>query len=248
MHFCYGFISSLKKKEMKSNYQNAGEMFKPEFITKNNIMKKIIQLALATALFHTSGYSQQPRLAFTGGATFSKYKVKLDNLTASSDRKAGFTLGLLVDAPIGKNFFLQPGINWTQKGSSNKESSGNITSKETITSNEIEVPVNLLYKFKRFFIGSGFSLSSAMEGQAKYKINGETKKEDIDFGNNESDDIRQFDLGVNILVGYELPAGLFISINFTQGLRDLQPGDSNESKVKCNYFGIRVGYLIKGKK
>ncbi|HET6995767.1 MAG TPA: porin family protein, partial [Chitinophagaceae bacterium] len=178
-----------------------------------------------------------------------KIKSSTNSSTYRGDIKTGITVAILVDVPVGKNLFLQPGVNWTQKGSLNKESIGNLTYKTILTVNYIEIPLNLVYKFNGCFIGAGASVFQAMEGHQKTNENGETKKEDVPLGNKETDAMRQLDFGVNLLAGYELPAGIFLSVTFNQGLRNLSPQKFDDVTIKstCHYFGIRLGYLIKGK-
>jgi len=60
--------------------------------------------------------------------------------------------------------------------------------------------------------------------------------------------MKGFDFGANIVTGYQSPKGFLIAANFNQGLSNLVPGDAENSSIKSHYFGLRLGYVLKGKK
>ena len=149
--------------------------------------------------------------------------------------------------PSGKNFAIQPGINWVQKGTKNEETIGSSSYKTTLSNNYLEIPVDLLYYRSGFFIGAGASASYGMAGKWKTESGGQTEKEDVKFGDKDKDDMKVIDFGLNILAGYQLSGGLVFSATFNQGLSNLATGDTDNYKLKSYYFGIRLAYLIKGK-
>jgi len=221
---------------MKSNFK---------CIVTNSIITAAV---LAATLFSDSINAQQPRVAFAGGVTFSSYKLESNGASSTGDLKPGLTCGVLVDVPLGKNLFIQPAANWTQRGTLHKEKIGNSAYRLEIITNEVEMPVNLVYKFNGFFAGTGISLATVMEGHLRAKIDDEVTKKDMDFDNSKTANLRSFDIGANLVAGYELRSGLYVALNFTQGLRNLQPPNGDDAIVKCHYFGIRIGYLFKANK
>ena len=53
--------------------------------------------------------SQKARIGFTAGSSLANYKFKDGGEDQSGNSKAGFTAGLIVNIPAGKNFMIQPG-------------------------------------------------------------------------------------------------------------------------------------------
>jgi hypothetical protein len=65
--------------------------------------------------------SQKATVGFTAGSTLANYKIKADGEDQSGNSKAGFTAGVIVNLPAGKNFMIQPGIHWVGKGTKDEE-------------------------------------------------------------------------------------------------------------------------------
>ena len=204
-------------------------------------MKKTIIILMAFIFFMHAANSQKARIGFTAGSSLANYKFKEGDEDQSGNSKAGFTAGLIVNIPAGKNFMIQPGIHWVGKGSTDEENGD----KATLTTNSIEIPVNFLYTSNGgFFIGAGPSASFAVSGKAKFN----DVSADLHFGNSTDDDMKGFDFGANVVTGYQSPGGFLVAANFNQGFSNLVPGDAGSSSIKSHYFGIRLGYVLKGKK
>ena len=127
-----------------------------------------------------------------------------------------------------------------QKGTKDEQAGDKVS----ITVNSIEVPVNFLYNNNGFFIGAGPSVSFAVSGKGKF--NDLSAK--MHFGNSVDDDMKSFDFGANVLTGYQSPGGFLITANFNQGFSNLISASSNNGTLKSHYFGIRLGYMLHGKK
>jgi hypothetical protein len=204
-------------------------------------MKKTIIILMAFIFFMHAANSQKARIGFTAGSSLANYRIKEDGEDQSGDSKAGFTAGLIVNIPAGKNFTIQPGVNWVGKGSRMEED----FMKVSITVNSIEIPVNFLYTSTGgFFVGAGPSASFAVSGKAKV----DDVSADMHFGNSTDDDMKGFEFGANVVTGYQSPGGFLVAANFNQGFSNLIPGDAGNSSLKSHYFGIRLGYVLKGKK
>jgi hypothetical protein len=103
--------------------------------------------------------AQIKRLGFTAGIAIANYKLKVNGNTGQDDAKPGFTVGILTDFPISKNFSFQPAANFVQKGTKGNQYIGNSYVEAKLNVNCIEVPLNLLFKINGkpgiFFLGTG---------------------------------------------------------------------------------------------
>lgn len=215
-------------------------------------MKKF--LFFAVVLMSLNTYAQNIQFGFTTGISIANYKSKVDGETESGKAKAGFTAGVFADIPIGKHFSFQPAVNFVQKGTKDEQAIFGVTSKYKITVNCIEVPLNFLYntrgKAGNFFIGAGPSFAIAVGGKLTYDDGTNKMSEKLKFGSGDDDFIKPFDLGANFITGFSLNNGIMFSVKYNAGLNNLFPHGSDDGTLKSNYFGIKLGYLLKslGKK
>ncbi len=221
-------------------------------LLKTFIMKKTILIAVISIATLTVLNAQNAKIGFTAGTLFSNYTAKVDGETDNANSVAGLTAGILVDIPAGKNFSFQPGINFVQKGTKDEETYMGVTDKYKLCINAIELPLNFLYNAAgntgNFFVGAGPSLAFAISGKVKYDDGTDSYSEDIKFGNNEAeDDLKGMDFGANFLTGYRFPNGLQVSAHYNMGLSNLMIGGSENGTLKSHYFGIKLGFLLKGK-
>lgn len=201
--------------------------------------KNVFTLLAVFCIFSIHSSAQKAsRFGIQAGATYSNLTVGYDGETESGDYKPGFTAGIMLDKQIGKSFYLQPALNFVQKGFHEKSSySGE---KSTITFAYIELPVNFVYRKKQesgFFIGGGPSLGCGIGGTSKIG----DEKEPIHFGGEGNGDL--FELEANLLAGYMFPGKFQVSVNYNFGITSLT--DDSSVKMKNNYFGLRLGYYFK---
>lgn len=215
-------------------------------------MKKTIITLTAGVLFMYTANAQTTRFGFTAGTAFANYKAKVDGESDNGNSKAGITAGILADIPLGKNFSLQPAVNFVQKGTKDEETFGGVTEKIKLTVNCIEVPLNFLYNAPgnsgNFFIGAGPSLAFALSGKITVDDGTNSTSVDMKFGNADDDNMKGLDLGANFLTGYCFSNGLLLSANYNIGVNNLFPGGSNDGTLKSHYFGIKLGWLLNGKR
>jgi hypothetical protein len=211
-------------------------------------MKKTIITLTAGILFMYGAYAQKTQVGFTGGASLSNYKAEANGQDETSNSKTGFTLGLIANLRAGKNFVIQPGVHWVQKGTKDEQDNGGGTEKISLVVNVIEVPVNFLYTSGGFFIGAGPAVSFSVSGKLTDKFGDNEISTKVKFGNSDDDNMKRFDLGANVLAGYRFHGGFLIMANFNQGLSNLAPTSSDNGKLKSHYFGLRLGYLLKSRK
>ncbi len=140
---------------------------------------------------------------------------------------------------------------------------------ESIALGYLELAPNLVYNLKagsgKFFVGVGPDLAFGLGG--KYKFNSlitstaagsssisdyENKK--IKFDGKKATDLAEadddyhlkaLDFGINVLAGYKMRDGAFISAGYTTGLSNFDPND--QQTAKNSGFNIKIGFLIDGK-
>ena len=215
-------------------------------------MKKTILIAVISIATLPVLNAQNARIGFTAGTVFANLTGKVDGKSESGKSKAGLTAGILVDIPVGKNFSFQPALNFVQKGTKDEETFMGVTEKTKIIMNAIELALNFLYNASsntgNFFIGAGPSISFYASGKIKFDDGTDVTSVDIKFGSNkDEDDFKGMDFGANFLTGYRFPNGLQISGHYNAGLSNLFIGGSADGTLKSHYFGIKLGYLLKGK-
>ncbi|MBS1621822.1 MAG: PorT family protein [Bacteroidetes bacterium] len=211
--------------------------------------KTIISVIIAALCFKAQ--SQNTSLGVFAGVSIANMHSKVDGETDNGKSKIGVLAGLVLDIPIDEQFSFQPGLQFVQKGTKEEETSGGFTEKVKLGINYFEIPLNFLYHPKKgngFFIGAGPSVGIGISGKGTYSYDDASISSDLQFGNTDDDDIRRLDMGANFITGITFQNGLSLSANYTQGLSNIFPGGSSDGTLKNRYFGIRLGYFIKGNK
>jgi hypothetical protein len=201
-------------------------------------MNLFTKTSVVIALMLSVSYSQaQTRFGVKGGLNLASISLKSEGINPDCKLATGFNLGLISELNLNKNLFLQPGLLFTTKGSKYK---GYDVSYST---NNIEIPINLLYKFgtgsTKFFGFAGPYIGYAVSG--KYKEEGVSSNIKFSGDNKE---MNAFDLGLNIGLGVEV-RNFQISAQYGLGLSDLAPESSDKTKNKV--LGVSIAYLFGGK-
>lgn len=217
-------------------------------------MKKYLLVA-AFVLTISILQAQSNSIGITAGSTVANMRSKVDGESVTIDSKIGFSAGIVADLSFAKNLRFQPMLNFTQKGA--KEKTAFDGDKETIsmTLNYLELPLNILYKLpsgkNSIFIGGGPSLSMGIGGKGKYTSSAypeDNTKSTIKFGSNEDeDDFKAFDAGVNVTGGVYLKGGFMVAFNYYHGLSNLFINPSGNESLRNRYFGLRIGYMLSSK-
>ncbi len=205
-------------------------------------MKKVFLSLVVLSVIGASAKAQV-RFGAQAGTSVANLSIKSGSTKLSQDSKIGMTFGAAADISFTKAISLSTGLNFTQKGSSFKE--GAIESSFTL--NYLELPLNVVYKLNagagKVFFGAGPSLAYGISGKSKFSGNGVSESKKVNFGTEaENDDLKPFDLGGNILAGYEFSNGITAGVNYNIGLSNLSV--TKDQKIKSSYFGLRVGYLF----
>lgn len=171
--------------------------------------------------------------------------------TRTSGSLPGFAVGFFIEAPLSREFAIQPEIDYSLKGSKavSNFNGGSYTFKENL--GYISVPV--LFKFKpaavrglNVFAGPEFSfLTSA-------KDNGTTTTGNVMMNtkNDVLNDFKKFDFGIDVGAGYDFVKNIGIDVRYGFGLLNISKnagtntnnGNTYASSVKNGTFqvGLRV--------
>lgn len=202
---------------------------------------KLKQLLFGGLLFATfsvaalQANAQAGRFGVFAGSNFASIKGKDATKTKL---KTGFQAGVTYDIGLADEFVLQPGVSYVQNGTKIKDDEA----EGRWDLNYIQVPVTFQYQPA---VGTGNLLLGVGPyvgfGVGKIKI-----KEYVEGDNNKASkdwkdmDLKKFDAGGKLLVGYQLGMGLSFNLNANLGLANLS--DNKDKKFHNTSFGVTVGY------
>ncbi len=166
----------------------------------------------------------------------------------------GFNAGVNVEIPIADQFYLQPGLLFTTKGTKWEDTD--------VKSNigYVELPINLIFKPElgagKMLLGFGPYVAYGVTGKVSddndsEKIKFESKSSAVDYATSGAvvGMVKPFDAGANVLVGYEFSNKLSAQLNAGLGLVNMQPKLSGVGadtfknvNAKNTTFGISIGY------
>jgi hypothetical protein len=218
------------------------------------------RLISLTALILLSALSLHAQIGFgvKGGLNFQNVNGKdIDGNKRENGLSTGFHIGATVDIPVAPDFYFQPALLLSTKGTKYKilmvKSTSDYDAALHLT--YLELPLNLLYKPKlgsgHILLGFGPYLAYGISGKIKFLDSND--KVDVKFKGTvkESDNssyayFKGFDAGANIFFGYELSMGLFVTLNTQLGMLNMIPeydGSTPDSgSMKNTGFGLSVGY------
>jgi hypothetical protein len=225
---------------------------------KNKLMSVALLFMLSVSLSVAQG-TDNAKISFgiLGGLNFQNFNGKnnsgnqLDN-----DLIIGYHAGFNVQIPVAPDFYFQPGLLFSLKGS--EGSYGLVTGKHKLS--YLEVPLNLVYKglLGNGYVTLGFGpyIAYGIMGNSTLEVGSVSLEADVEFTNVvESGDqfaathFRPFDAGGNIFFGYEMAGGIFMQLNAQLGMLKINPEDKrliavygDELSVKNTGFGLSLGY------
>ncbi|WP_162903298.1 porin family protein [Taibaiella koreensis] len=215
-------------------------------------MKKLM-LTLAAAVALSQAHAQIT-IAPEAGLNLANASISSPVGSPGTSMRPGLKAGAVVEIPVIKGFFIQPGIFYAMKGLKS-EASGSVIGfpvaiKQKIALNYIEVPLNLGYRYYAgnagsLFVTAGPYLGYALSGKSKVEGNvagsGVDREEDIDFGSKDTE-MKALDFGLNFSAGYQLPIGLYARIQYGFGLTNLY--NASGTSYKNNVLSITLGYAF----
>lgn len=176
------------------------------------------------------------RFGIKGGgnaASFNDQDVSLNN------QKLGFHAGVFVNIPISQKLSLQPEVLYNQLGSKSVLSSTDVTNGSTTvktkndystTLNYVSVPLMLQMRpTKNFYIEAGPEFSYFINGKNK----GESRVESTTGGITttttssvsetiDKDDIKKFNIGLGLGVGYDITHNIGINARYVNSLTNIE--------------------------
>jgi Outer membrane protein beta-barrel domain len=187
----------------------------------------------------------------------NKFKSGTQTIAKNFKSKVGFTIGAVAEISLTDAVVFRPELNFTQKGGKLKETTSGISTDASLSTNYLELPLNVVYKFEagggNVFVGAGPSLGFGLSGKSKYKQSGlgatieDNTSVKFDGKANAPDNDTHFkalDFGANFLAGYQMSNNIFFKASYSLGLSNINPEDGSTTKNKG--FGFTVGYMFGG--
>ncbi len=220
-------------------------------------MKNLIKLLCVVVLFTMATRTTAQKFAVKGGLNLSKMLIKDDDDTYSDNFKMnpGFHLGVTAEFPINDMISFEPGLLLSTKGYKAKESGTGYEYKETTNLFYFEVPLNAKATFdvggtKVYGIfGPYLGLGLSGKSKTKYTEDGDsgTDTYTIKWGSDaDNDDLKRFDLGLNVGAGVEIKS-MLVGINYGLGLANISSYTDGGNKAKNRVLAISFGYKLGGK-
>ncbi len=220
---------------------------------KQQQMKRIFLTVLFSIIFF-GAFAQEAALGFRMGMTTSFMSVDEPDLSGYEVRpRAGLMGGIDVDVPFTPMFSFRPSINFIQKSflvDYAPEATG-----DSLFANFrmgiIEIPLNIVVRFEQykgnFFIGAGPTLAFGVAGKVltnahdatdplKIVWDGKYEPLDDDFH------LNRFDIGINLMAGYQMSSGFTITLNYNKGFSNLDPKEN--ASLKTSYLSLNLGFLM----
>lgn len=223
-------------------------------------MKRIVLTASAlSALILTATAQQTTKVSMTKNtgttvgihAGANMYNINGKNAAGdelNNKLNTGFSAGVDVAIPLSAGFYLQPGVDFTQKGT---ETESGIKT----TLNYIDIPVNFVYKplvgAGNLVLGFGPYVGFGVGGKVSSPNGTSTEVEYRDEFDRtvpaSTVQLRKSDAGANFLAGYEFANNLSVNLKAQLGLKDINPdmsneGMNNQTRFRNTGFGLSVGY------
>lgn len=217
-------------------------------------MRKIILFSCFCFSFLISSEELQAQFnyAIQAGTNIGSINYKLDGETQRLGGHIGIRLGLVAERQMTEKIVLHTGVIYSQKGSKEKDSGDDWTSKDKLTINYLDVPLLIKYNVGKAYILGGITLGYALSGKYTYKYteDGETDSgsESMNLGSSDSDAFGRLDGAVTLGLGYPINIkGYDIILNayYNYGIIDIAAIE--EGNVTNSVIGIGATYFFKGK-
>jgi len=235
---------------------------------KKNRMKKFLCVIVTAGLF-VSVADAQIKIGPEAGVILTNMTQKIDGNKYETDYKFGARIGAVVDIPLNRMFYIQPGLSLTANNGTESSfrkyySSGaglptSVDDNREYSVTYLQMPVYFMFKTGKefddnhFFVGIGPYLNVAVGGRFKQvyttTLNGLDRPNYFDrtikLGDfRQEDDFRYADVGLNAMLGYEFKNGLFFRGYYGIGLLNMAPGGNKDNSFKNMGGGLTIGFLF----
>lgn len=199
-------------------------------------MRKISKMLVAACTLAVVTFSANAQIKYGPVLGLNLANVVGDE-SDDNAMKLGAHIGGVVSIGINDNISVEPGIQFSMKGTQSSEES-----KYKTNLNYIDIPINLRYAFGEdgtgFNIGVGPYIGILMSAKATDGDN------DVDI----KESVNSTDFGVNVGVGYALESGLGFGAGYGLGLANLNKGEGSDDFKNTNaLIQISVRYMLGGK-
>jgi hypothetical protein len=169
----------------------------------------------------------------------------------SPDMRASFHVGGYLNFPLSDNLSIQPELLYNSVGAKNSESDSyeedgfEITEKVDVVFklNYVSIPLMMKYSFGAINLQAGPQLSILAKAKSKieYEIVVDGDLEESGSVEDDVDDIKGFDVGLNVGLGADV-GKLNATVRYSLGLANIN--DDSDFKTTNNVIQISVGYKI----
>ncbi len=206
-----------------------------------------IKLILLAAMITILPTTAQVTFGVRAGGAYSSI-IQIVEDTHRAGARFGFSVAGLADIPLYKGLSLRPELAFVNQGGSfisdfEIEGAWNVYNKCNYYS--LQIPLNLAYTFKMEDVRLGFFVGPALDFSLFGKIKTQNQNVDISFGQKEQNDLKSFDLGVNLGLRVDY-AEYFFSIGAMCGTLDRRSVKyEGESSIFQNNVTLSLGYMFR---
>lgn len=221
-------------------------------------MKKMVMLAVLTAGMLLSANAQEVKFGVKAGLNLSTaggdMKDFIEDIGMDQKSHIGFHIGAFVDLGLTENFYIQPGLFYSNKGLKG-ELKEDDSYKLKMNLSYLEIPILASYRINlsdnmKWHINAGPYLAYGIGGKIKFE--GELLEDEFDdlkaFDEDEGD-LKRFDFGLSFGTGVNFKS-VYLGVKYDLGLTNIAgdswEGDeeSSSTKIKNRNFSISVGYTF----
>lgn len=197
----------------------------------------------SSSFFSTEKAESGVRFGIRAGLNLSTLSLVEDNHTYTTDSRAAWHVGAIVDIPLMQSLYVQSGLYFMNKGGKETEEEDY---KVTYSPMYLEIPVLASY---RYDFGSTAQLQINVGPYFAYGVGGKVKMEHD--GEEESDDFfhedsaKKFDCGLQFGAGVTFASHYYLGFAYDLGLSNIakNSGDS-DGKIKNRSWMISLGYTF----
>lgn len=193
----------------------------------------------SSSFFSTEKADNGVRFGLRGGLNLSTISLSEDNVSVSTDSRAAWHVGAIVDIPLMQSLYIQSGLYFMDKGG--KETDGDY--KETYSPMYLEIPVLASY---RYDFGSAAQLQINVGPYFAYGVGGKIKEKDEYEDEEEEyeifDHAKRFDCGLQFGAGVTFASHYYIGFAYDLGLTNI--AKDSDYKIKNRSWMFSVGYTF----
>jgi hypothetical protein len=210
-------------------------------------------------LFTFSAQAQSDRVSFKlhsglNAQTFSGNDIAGEKLNLSYVPR--FNVGVMIDYSLGSGFYIKSGLLFNTKGTRSKDQFQGMNLSVEYNVAYAEIPLSILYKLplgnNHIIFGFGPYLSYGIIGNVEYTFANTTVKKQIEFTNEyeslnplDLNNLKPFDYGGNLFLGYEFNRRISMQLNTQVGMANIQAENRilpSQTIFKNIGYGLSIEY------